>query len=38
LSREYILLVGAIPVAIMAIIAELGMSALQKVVQPPVSA
>ena len=30
-----ILLVGAIPVAILAVIAELGMSALQRAVQPP---
>lgn len=30
-----ILLVGAIPVALLAIIAELGMTALQRVVQPP---
>jgi osmoprotectant transport system permease protein len=30
-----ILLVGAIPVAFLALIAELGMSALQRAVQPP---
>jgi osmoprotectant transport system permease protein len=33
--RRDILLVGAIPVAILALIAELGMSALQRAVQPP---
>ncbi len=37
LSREHILLVGAIPVAILAIVAEIGMSSLQKAIQPPVT-
>ncbi len=35
LSREHILLVGAIPVAILAVLAEVGMSSLQKALQPP---
>ncbi len=35
LSDDAILLVGAIPVAIMAVIAEIGMSSLQKAIQPP---
>jgi osmoprotectant transport system permease protein len=33
--RRDILLVGAVPVALLALIAELGMSALQRAVQPP---
>jgi osmoprotectant transport system permease protein len=37
LSREHILLVGAIPVAILAVLAEIGMSSLQKAIQPPVA-
>jgi osmoprotectant transport system permease protein len=37
LSDEAILLVGAIPVAILAVVAEVGMSSLQKAIQPPAS-
>jgi osmoprotectant transport system permease protein len=35
LSDEAILLVGAVPVALLAIVAEVGMSSLQKAIQPP---
>jgi osmoprotectant transport system permease protein len=37
LSDEAILLVGAVPVAILAVVAEVGMSSLQKAIQPPAS-
>lgn len=35
LSNEAILLVGAIPVAVLALLAEVGMSTLQRAIQPP---
>jgi osmoprotectant transport system permease protein len=35
LRNDAILLVGAIPVALLAVLAEVGMSSLQKALQPP---
>lgn len=37
LRNEAILLVGAVPVAVLAVLAELGMSSLQRAIQPPVA-